>query len=157
MSETLFERTYRHYKQTSKRKKNVKSVGVATRHKVPQYHWLKTHKEFLRWKKTTEFQKWRKKQFLKQGGTCWYCDEPLIGTRQNIEHVIPKIHGGDNRKSNLVIACWKCNKEKYTTVHSYKVRQANAIKNRKKRGTYHILKQKLQTEEELAYELRQRF
>lgn len=118
--------------------------------------WLEIHREFLRWKKTPEFEKWKRKQFLKQGGTCYYCDEPLSGTRENIEHVIPKIRGGDNRPSNLVLACWRCNKEKYIKILPQKERQALEEKNRKKKGTY--LKTKAEYSEiELGYKLREMF
>lgn len=117
--------------------------------------WLETHREYLRWRKTPEYSKWVRKQFLRQGGTCYYCDQPLPGIKQNNDHVVPKILGGSNSRSNLVIACWICNKEKYTKLLSYKERQVLQDKNRKKKGTYHKLKENLKTEEEVAYELRQ--
>jgi len=117
--------------------------------------WLTTHREMLRWQKTEDFAKWRKKQFLKQGGTCWYCDEPLPGVRQNVEHIIPKIRGGDNRKSNLVLACWRCNKSKGTNLTSYKKRAILKEKNKKKKGTYQRNYGHLRSEEYFGYELGQ--
>lgn len=122
-----------------------------------QDKWLETHKEMLRWRKTAEFAKWRHKQFLKQGGSCYYCDEPLIGTRENVEHIIPKIRGGDNRKSNLVLACYKCNKDKYTKILPRKERQKLKDKNRKKKGTYLRNFGHLKSEEQFGYELGQMF
>jgi len=104
--------------------------------------WLETNREYLRWRKTADFAKWRHKQFLKQGGTCYYCDQPIFGgVRQNVDHVIPKIRRGDNRKSNLVLACSDCNKKKYSDMLPYKERQILKQKNSQKRGTYQQTKQ----------------
>lgn len=36
--------------------------------KVTSNQWLQTTKEFYRWKRTDDFKKWQRKQFLKQGG-----------------------------------------------------------------------------------------
>lgn len=119
--------------------------------------WLEIHKDFLRWKKTPEFTMWRRKQFLKQGGTCYYCDEPLSGARENIEHIIPKSRSGNNRKSNLVIACARCNKEKNITILSLKARDKLKEKNRKKKGIYLKTKEIYPTEEDLGYQLREIF
>lgn len=115
-----------------------------------QQQWLKTHKEFSVWKKTENFTKWRRKQFLRQGGTCYYCDQLLIGVRQNIEHIVPKISGGSNRRSNLVIACWECNLSKNTSRIPTRERIALKKKNKAKRGTYHIIQANLLTEERVA-------
>lgn len=99
--------------------------------------WLETHKEYLRWRKTDGFRRWRHKQFLKQGGTCYYCDNPIFGgVRENVDHVIPKVAGGSNHPSNLVLACARCNKEKHTTYLSRVEKERLATKNKKKKGTY---------------------
>lgn len=127
------------------------------RARVSSSQWLKTHKEMRAWQKTDSFVKWRKRQFLKQGGTCYYCHEPLAGRRQNIEHVIPKSLGGDNRRSNLVIACSACNKDKNTKLLTYKERQALREVNRPYGGTYHRIQYMFETEEALAYRLRMMF
>lgn len=119
--------------------------------------WLKTHREYLRWKKTAAYDRWKRKQFLRQGGTCYYCDQPLKGIKQNNDHVVPKIRGGSNEPKNLVIACWECNRDKYTKLLSRKERDVLKEKNRKKRGTYHLLKEQYKTEEEVGYELKQMF
>lgn len=43
---------------------------------VSKDHWVETQREYLRWRKTEDFAKWRHKQFLKQGGTCYFCGQP---------------------------------------------------------------------------------
>lgn len=68
--------------------------------------------DFHRWKRTSNYRSWRKKQWKRQIGRCFYCMVDLRGIRSNVEHVIPRSKGGTNNKSNLVLACWKCNKEK---------------------------------------------
>jgi 5-methylcytosine-specific restriction endonuclease McrA len=74
--------------------------------------WLKTTREFYAWKKTEDYAKWRKRQFGRQAGLCYYCDKSLVGVKTDIEHVIPRSKGGTNKKNNLVLACWRCNKQK---------------------------------------------
>lgn len=141
-----------------KRPKKPKAKTGKFSKKVSQEKWLETQKSYLRWRKTPEFQKWRRKQFLKQGGTCYYCDLPLYGgTRENVEHVIPKILGGDNRRSNLVLACANCNKEKYTNLLSFKEREVLKHKNKAKRGTYLETRELYKTETDIALELRDMF
>lgn len=98
--------------------------------------WLEIQRDFLRWKKTEDFTKWRKKQFLKQGGTCYYCDVFLIGARENVEHVIPKSKGGENVRQNLVLACSECNRKKYTTELTKGEKKHYRTLNKTKRGTY---------------------
>ena len=49
------------------------------------------------------------------GGRCEYCRLPetsLPAALFHIEHVIARQHGGDNRPSNLALACHRCNLHK---------------------------------------------
>lgn len=143
----------------SKTEKKIKAKYLQNKsHKfVSKDKWLETHKDYLRWRKTPEFEKWRYRQFLRQGGTCWYCDLPIFyAVRQNIDHVIPKIRGGGNNKNNLVIACAECNKNKNYDLLSHKERKALKEKNKKKKGTYHQTLEQY-SEETLAYKLKEMF
>lgn len=67
---------------------------------------------FYRWKKTSNYTNWRKKQWKRQIGNCFYYMVDLRGIKTNTEHVVPRSKRGTNHKSNLVLACWKCNKTK---------------------------------------------
>lgn len=124
-----------------KPKKKTRKIIVGP--KIEKREWLDIHKEYLRWHKTDDFKKWYHRRMLKQGGTCFYCDIPLIGTKVNVDHIIPKIAGGDNRKSNLVLTCAKCNKDKYTGRISRKKVAELRDKNVKKRGTYKKMRSEL--------------
>lgn len=104
--------------------------------KVPDHEWLRVTKEFYRWKKTPAFQKWRKKQFLKQGGLCWYCQDYLPVVRQNVEHKLPRSKGGKNNKNNLVLACSNCNRKKGSRVLSLEERIQLNKQNSNLKGTY---------------------
>ena len=52
------------------------------------------------------------------GRMCHYCDRPTPrpGTKggygTHFDHVVPVAAGGSNEKSNLVVACKRCNREK---------------------------------------------
>lgn len=146
-------RAYRKWSKPKKPKKKPEKKWI----KVKSEEWVNTQKEYLSWRKTEDFLKWSRKQYVKQGGLCYYCDLPLRGARQNVEHIIPKIYGGSNHRSNLALACAKCNAEKNTKVLSFKERQELKNKNLKKRGTY--LKNRdnelFMTNDEYAAKLRQ--
>ena len=103
---------------------------------VTNNRWLETTREFYRWKKTPEFQKWRKKQFLKQGGLCWYCQDFLPLTKQNVEHKLARSRGGRNNKNNLVLACSGCNKAKGSELLSRDERTKLNVQNKNLKGTY---------------------
>lgn len=135
------------------RRKYKSSVKVKTNNRS----WLSIQKEYLRWRKTPDFDRWNKKQFLKQGGTCYYCNDPIYGVRNNVEHITPKSRGGDNRKSNLVLACAACNKEKYTTLLSRKTKESLRQQNKPKKGTYTATRELYPTEEDIALRLREMF
>lgn len=104
--------------------------------------WVKTHREYLNLKKTDEFNKWSKKQFLYQGGTCYYCHEVLFDKKINVDHKVPKSRGGTNNIRNLVLACSTCNKDKYNRVLMPKEHLKYKQINKKKKGTYLKNKQK---------------
>lgn len=104
--------------------------------KVSNTQWLEITKEFYRWKKTPEFEKWRKKQFLKQGGLCWYCGDFLPMTRQCVEHKTARSLGGKNNKNNLVISCAHCNKNKGSRILTVTERTKLNKQNKGLKGTY---------------------
>ena len=49
--------------------------------------------------------------YLRDGLACAYCGSGLEdeGVTLSLDHIIPVVHGGDNRTSNLVTSCRKCN------------------------------------------------
>lgn len=139
----------------AKLKKKASKKHGSLRDVYDKEAWVTTQREYLRWRKTPEFRKWQRNQFLKQGGTCYYCDSPIYGgVRQNVDHVIPKIRRGDNRHSNLVLACADCNKKKNYDLLPYKERQALKKKNRAKRGTYLKTRGYIQTEADVIEHVR---
>jgi 5-methylcytosine-specific restriction endonuclease McrA len=97
---------------------------------------MSTYEEYYNWKKTPDFIKWRRRQFLKQGGLCWYCQDFLPTTRQNVEHKTAISLGGRNNKNNLVLACSTCNKEKGSKVLTPLERQRYNAQNKNRKGTY---------------------
>lgn len=46
------------------------------------------------------------------------CREKGRGNTATIDHVVPISYGGDNRKSNLTLACWRCNRWKGATSYA---------------------------------------
>ncbi len=56
------------------------------------------------------WQKLRQLAFERDGECCQYCGcaEPPF----EIDHVIPRVRGGENILSNVVVACRRCNRSK---------------------------------------------
>lgn len=51
--------------------------------------------------------------YLRDGMACAYCGSTLEdGITLTLDHVIAREHGGDNKPSNLLAACTKCNSSK---------------------------------------------
>lgn len=94
------------------------------------------YQEYYEWKKTPGFAKWKRNQFLKQGGLCWYCQDFLPVTRQNVEHKTAMSLGGKNNKNNLVLSCSPCNKEKGSSRLSSQDRERYNKQNKNRKGTY---------------------
>lgn len=101
-----------------------------------QSHNYRLYGKYEEIRKTPRFKQWHRNQFLRQGGTCYYCHEPLWLSRINVEHIKPRSKGGDNNWANMVLACAPCNKDKGSKLLSQAKRKELFIINRKKRGTY---------------------
>lgn len=56
----------------------------------------------------------------KTGGKCTYCGMDLMScpAEANIEHLLPKVHGGRNSIDNLVPSCRSCNASKKSLIIS---------------------------------------
>jgi len=53
------------------------------------------------------------KLLIEQDYKCFYCGAPeTTKNRFEIDHIVPKKHGGKNSESNYVIACRLCNIQK---------------------------------------------
>jgi 5-methylcytosine-specific restriction endonuclease McrA len=48
-------------------------------------------------------------------GHCCYCTRRLRRSEATVDHYVPQALGGNNARSNLRLACWKCNNEKADT------------------------------------------
>jgi 5-methylcytosine-specific restriction endonuclease McrA len=62
--------------------------------------------------------RFREKILTYWGYCCAYCAEPL-GKNATLDHVFPKVKGGETRESNLVACCLSCNSHK--SGHDWKV------------------------------------
>ena len=60
--------------------------------------------------------------------TCAYCNKQNVPLE--VEHIIPKSHGGTNRISNLTIACHDCNQKKgNTTIKEFLAKKPKILAN----------------------------
>ncbi len=52
---------------------------------------------------------------------CRYCQtsERLTGISLTLDHIIPRVMGGDDKESNLCVACRPCNEFKAAQTHAY--------------------------------------
>lgn len=54
----------------------------------------------------------RERIFARDEHRCVYCGEVFPGERLTLDHVQPRMRGGDNSPGNLVTACAACNTRK---------------------------------------------
>ena len=54
----------------------------------------------------------KKNVWLRDAGTCQYCQKPIILSEATVDHVLPKSRGGKNTWENVTLACAKCNQKK---------------------------------------------
>lgn len=54
----------------------------------------------------------RERIFARDGFRCVYCARVLPGEQLTLDHVQPRMRGGDNTPGNLVTACAACNTRK---------------------------------------------
>jgi hypothetical protein len=54
----------------------------------------------------------RERIFRRDGFRCVYCGEVFPGEQLSLDHVQPRMRGGDNSEGNLVTACQACNTRK---------------------------------------------
>ena len=54
----------------------------------------------------------RERVLRRDGYRCLYCGEPFPAEQLTLDHVEPRMRGGDRSEGNLVSACRRCNTEK---------------------------------------------
>jgi 5-methylcytosine-specific restriction endonuclease McrA len=54
----------------------------------------------------------RERIFARDRHTCVYCAQPFPPEQLTLDHVQPRMRGGDNSEGNLVAACAGCNTRK---------------------------------------------
>jgi len=59
----------------------------------------------------------RFKILARDGFRCVYCGRGKEdGTKLEVDHIIPKIAGGENKPENLITSCWECNHGKHISL-----------------------------------------
>ncbi len=54
----------------------------------------------------------RRNLYARDGNHCQYCGKTFPTRELTIDHVVPRVHGGNHSWSNLVCACVRCNARK---------------------------------------------
>ena len=54
----------------------------------------------------------RDEVFARDGHRCVYCGQPFHAESLTVDHVQPRVRGGDNSAGNVVTACGGCNVQK---------------------------------------------
>lgn len=85
------------------------SVGLVGRIvRVPRVVLLSTYDRFP--KRTVRFS--RLNIMTRDGYTCQYCGRRLPRSKLNIDHVVPRVRGGQTTWENVVASCHECNRRK---------------------------------------------
>lgn len=131
-----------------------------------RFYARKKRVEFEKFKRTKEFQSWRRIQLRAQKEQCAYCRVKL--TKSNIvthvDHVSPLYHEGTNVIDNLVLTCRRCNLRKYTSNRyvypewikdNKRKHRIKKMRKEQRKLMNNIIKEEM--EQQLAYELGQMF
>lgn len=62
--------------------------------------------------KGSEWATLRKAVLDRDGWTCTYCGQDLVGADATVDHLAPKVSGGTDTYANLVACCRRCNSRK---------------------------------------------
>ncbi|MDA0974859.1 MAG: HNH endonuclease [Phycisphaerales bacterium] len=54
----------------------------------------------------------RRNIYARDGSRCQYCGKPFPTRELTLDHVVPRVQGGENSWTNLVCACVRCNARK---------------------------------------------
>jgi len=54
----------------------------------------------------------RKNVLIRDAFTCQYCGDDFLSNELTVDHIIPKVQGGENRWNNVVACCRVCNVKK---------------------------------------------
>ena len=77
-------------------------------------------REYMKTKTTVRFS--RGNVYLRDGGTCQYCGDPVERKTSTLDHVHPISKGGKTTWENTVTACAPCNSDKADKTHTHKPR-----------------------------------
>lgn len=63
------------------------------------------------------YAEWRRRRLIRLrllavDPCCWYCGRQLRPETSTLDHFKPRAAGGDDDESNLLLACWRCNRRK---------------------------------------------
>jgi 5-methylcytosine-specific restriction endonuclease McrA len=51
----------------------------------------------------------RKAVLDRDGWTCMTCGKPLVDRDATVDHIIPRVQGGEDSMANCIAACRRCN------------------------------------------------
>lgn len=113
--------------------------------KLPAYDGIKeryynsgSYVEYKKWRKSKGYLLWRRRQWARQSGQCYYCRISLRKVRVNVEHISPQRTKTRlvNDAKNLVLSCSDCNKAKGSKVLSKKLKKDLVDQNKKAQHEY---------------------
>ena len=107
-ADNLYERS----REQRKREAGLRIEARLVRRKEARIRYLE-RSPYLR-QAARSLREWLLNSFGPSDVTCYYCGAKISSSASHLEHKTPISRGGDNRRSNLVIACASCNLKKGT-------------------------------------------
>lgn len=76
------------------------------------------------------FHKRRYEDLLSEtNGHCFYCGIDLTNVKKEIDHILPKSHGGNGSRENCAISCIRCNRLKWDfSIEEFRIRLERKLK-----------------------------
>lgn len=103
--------------------REIRVNGRVVEHYRDGATYKRLREEFDKLHETEEYHKWKQYQHeVCQSKMCAWCRKPIYNCYDGsaeVDHIIPLLYFGDNRASNLVIACRDCNQEKKADIEGW--------------------------------------
>jgi hypothetical protein len=94
-----------------------------------------------------------RRAFYRQGGLCFWCNQPMVLTRaepnvddprlMTADHHIPRYAGGVTRPGNIVAACYGCNNSRNIETNHTKIGTTFTAGDTEPRSPFEILRDKI--------------
>lgn len=98
------------------RKNNKEKLKESYKRRLPYYRMRESQRRAMKRSRTVNLEKileWVQYIRSKDDQRCYYCQQPIVPSKLEIDHVVPLTRNGNHEIGNLAAACEHCNRTKF--------------------------------------------